>query len=922
MAIDYDRIKAAAAGQILQIAESCTTEGRLEGREFVMLNPNRKDDKLGSFKINVDTGAWADFAANQSGGDLISFLHYIKGFKNQAEAAKHLAEITGTMDAIPDKAPAKSQAKFKVVRPVPADAPPPYEKHYKLGFPSMRWEYKEKDGQTIGFIYRFEGDEGKTILPLAFCESEDGKKAWRWKGFDKPRPMYGMEKLKDFKGAQVIIVEGEKAAEAGQRLFDKAALVMTWHGGTKNIQTTDWKPIKGRKVVIWPDNDKVGIEAADKIAARLEKIADGIKVVNPPENKAKGWDIADGVKEGMSLGDAITYLKSNLRDPLPPVPDTPPASEKKKEVKKAKTFDADVYPFRCLGHHNGEFFYLPHGAQQILSFTGSKHDENNLTAYLAPMDFWQEHWTEIKSRPVKDADGKATEEWENYRTKIDWKAIKRFLIWDCQIPIGAYNGDKMLRGPGVWKDKARHIIHLGDRLYQDGQPVDNMAKIDSRYIYELKPTRELLRYDPLKPGSTAQLMELLKRFSWMRNASARLIGGWIVAGLMGGALTWRPHVWLNGPQSCGKSSVLKDVVKRIIGDCMAFFIEGATTEAGLRQEANHCSFPILFDEAESADRKGQMRMEQIIELMRASASPSGGKLLKGTPNGHALTFDVQSCFCLASISNNTRLAADHARIVNLEMTDLSGSTEKWEVFQRDIFDLLTPEWCGSFRAMVFHNLDLITKNIKVFIKAVRDEMDSQRYGDVYGVLLGASWIIDHPGNEPVTEKEAADLVNNMDWSEEKAQKQAKDELRCMKNILEQIIQIKGFHEQDQTMWELLKIAKAGDPVIDEDSWDQPPVQNGLKAVDANKLSQRRGVMYKWANGRDWVVIANDNAHLSRWLKDTEFGQNWAKWLKRIREVIYGIRMEAIAEGPRKWAGNSCRSTMIPWEIAEMVMNVE
>ena len=45
-------------------------EGHMEGNEFVALNPTRADRKKGSFRINIRTGKWADFATSDQGGDL------------------------------------------------------------------------------------------------------------------------------------------------------------------------------------------------------------------------------------------------------------------------------------------------------------------------------------------------------------------------------------------------------------------------------------------------------------------------------------------------------------------------------------------------------------------------------------------------------------------------------------------------------------------------------------------------------------------------------------------------------------------------------------------------------------------------------------------------------------------------------------
>ena len=52
---------------------SLVPHGRRLGSEWIARNPTRADRHLGSFKINLRTGRWADFATGDAGGDLIHF---------------------------------------------------------------------------------------------------------------------------------------------------------------------------------------------------------------------------------------------------------------------------------------------------------------------------------------------------------------------------------------------------------------------------------------------------------------------------------------------------------------------------------------------------------------------------------------------------------------------------------------------------------------------------------------------------------------------------------------------------------------------------------------------------------------------------------------------------------------------------------
>jgi hypothetical protein len=75
-------------------------DSKRQGREWVARNPTRLDAHLGSFKINLDTGAWADFATDESGGDLVSLYAYLNRL-SQGQAALELSEQLGLTDHRP-----------------------------------------------------------------------------------------------------------------------------------------------------------------------------------------------------------------------------------------------------------------------------------------------------------------------------------------------------------------------------------------------------------------------------------------------------------------------------------------------------------------------------------------------------------------------------------------------------------------------------------------------------------------------------------------------------------------------------------------------------------------------------------------------------------------------------------------------------
>jgi len=95
--LDFAAINRAALGRLPALLARWCPNGRTVNHEYVALNPTRADKRLGSFRINLRTGKWADFATGDKGGDIISLAAYLHGL-SQAEAARGLADMLGVVN--------------------------------------------------------------------------------------------------------------------------------------------------------------------------------------------------------------------------------------------------------------------------------------------------------------------------------------------------------------------------------------------------------------------------------------------------------------------------------------------------------------------------------------------------------------------------------------------------------------------------------------------------------------------------------------------------------------------------------------------------------------------------------------------------------------------------------------------------------
>jgi len=92
--IDFACINRAALSRLPDLCARWMPDGRRRGHEYVARNPVRADRRAGSFRVNLITGRWADFACDARGGDPVSLAAYLSGL-SQTEAARRLARMLG-----------------------------------------------------------------------------------------------------------------------------------------------------------------------------------------------------------------------------------------------------------------------------------------------------------------------------------------------------------------------------------------------------------------------------------------------------------------------------------------------------------------------------------------------------------------------------------------------------------------------------------------------------------------------------------------------------------------------------------------------------------------------------------------------------------------------------------------------------------
>lgn len=295
--------------------EGATVDGEWAGDD----DPERG----GRLVIVVSYGSWR-IGTTRSGSTLVELFQHVKGLKSEREAldACH-AWLRARGDT--SAGSSKSGAKVKIIArlPIPADHLVDWSKEALDTFafwtragmpptmrPNGRWEYRDAADNLLFYACRFEMLDGSSKLyrKLAWFGPTEGYKL-ETSSYQVPAPwpLNGLKDLADRPDADVLVVEGEKTAEAARKLLPTYAVV-TWPGGDKSVYHVDWSALFGRKVTLWPDNDNVGLGAMQKVQAILMRgiTADVSVVPVATLGVPHSWDLADPIPTNL---DPFTVAK-------------------------------------------------------------------------------------------------------------------------------------------------------------------------------------------------------------------------------------------------------------------------------------------------------------------------------------------------------------------------------------------------------------------------------------------------------------------------------------------------------------------------------------------------------------------------------------------------------------------------------------
>ncbi len=583
----------------------------------------------------------------------------------------------------------------------------------------------------------------------------------------------------------------------------------------------------------------------------------------------------------------------------------------------------DGCPVVPVGTEGGVFYFLT-ALGELRALPPDKVANKNIVAMFAPeSDYLLETWPAKKLVPVtdevgnklKNGEGEVMTEWIVTGWKND---IVAQLLMDVAAAKGVWNPMEKVRGTGAWRGRdGSLILHAGSHILINGRwmppgEYDGMVYPGAPPIPKPAP-RELAKAtgemiapqlaamlrargveiaDDLSPAGL--LLELVKLWNWVRpEIDPWLWLGWNGAALYGGALGYRPVVWVTGDAASGKTTLMQVMGWLHDGGILQ---SSKASEAGVRQVLGQRSLPVALDETEATE--DNRKLIDLVTLARLAAT-SQGNILKGGQDHTGHEFRAETCFLFSSILVPPMPPADRSRIGMLELNALPKGARDPAIDQREI---------NAIGAWMRRRMYDGWARWPGLLAEFRDALigvggHKGRGADQFGTLLSAMHMLLDGGD--VADGEAEALAEKLAVHKlAETADNTTDAVECVRHLRTSIVHLPGF-KSAMGVNELVLQASLPLPAPGYAS-DYGDVKQ--KRAEAAKVLGRVGLKVMRPDDPDpdkrFLAVATTHQGLGKLFEDTRWkGGTWSQALGRVEG--------AVRNTSARIGGNSIKATWVP-----------
>lgn len=579
--------------------------------------------------------------------------------------------------------------------------------------------------------------------------------------------------------------------------------------------------------------------------------------------------------------DSVRAAAAEARVLEPMLPDTKAGEGPSKAEGPVKVL-SETCPVRPLGVSGNTYYYLD-ALRQLQPLSASDHTRLGIMALFRNQVSWlHKNFTNFNKKGVADG----------------WKPeLAQESLMTAASNKGVWDPTRYVRGPGAWRGgNGELVLHCGDAVFTaPSRPGEtglwHSPGLIGDHVYpaaDAIPRPHEVPAEGEDFGVGNELLDLFKTWIWRRGElDARLLLGWIAAAMIGGALKWRPVVWITGGAGTGKST-LHEVVNGLFDTGIVSVADA--TAAGIWQKIGYATLPVAFDELEAEE--DNRKSSTVIKLARMAAS--GALMLRGGADHQSTQFEARNCFMFSSILVPPLTTQDRSRMAILELGQLPIGKKAPVLDHRELRrmgNLMRRRLCDGWIRW--------PETFEMMRVALQAQGYSSRGADVFGGILAAADLIiyDRQLGEEEAHALAAQLAEGYRGEQDENER---DEERCASHMISTVIDPhRGGARTTVGEW---IIKAAGLASFNENVADANNILGtyGLKVVEGGTSRKKYLAVANYHRGLDQIF---QNSH---WAGKSGTQGVWVQALRRLPGAERG-------EKPVWFSGKAARCTLIPVE---------
>lgn len=479
------------------------------------------------------------------------------------------------------------------------------------------------------------------------------------------------------------------------------------------------------------------------------------------------------------------------------------------------------------------------------------------------------------------------------RAAFSGGAAQQWLVQQC-VKRRYFQAAEKLRGPGAWREPdGSLLLHLGHEIRvlreRRSPEVFDAGCERGPYIYPAAPAEPLPADVAASAEQVDELLTVLNSWRWGHVEDPRVLLGWLGCGYIAGALRWRPHIWVTGDTSTGKST-LEQLIR---GLCGAGALTAADpTKMAIAMKLNGKACPVLLDEFERDIDAA--RQEAVVELARLASTDEQAGIIRGSPEGVVRTYRIRGTFYFSSMLRSPLKPQDRTRVHVADLNTLPPVTAETRPMLKTI-KRLRETFGPALQARTLEGFWRFQANELVYEEAIIEIWRrGGRIVDQMGTLLAMAHtlLFDAVATADVAQTvlrnfEPGDIVGHDDENESH---------RCVRHILSSSVTDDSVRDKPQrSIAELITlVADASTNEI-------------MFGGSEHNLLRRQGIaIVRMAKtGEIGVAFANEHQGLERLLAGTRWSDGvWNQVLRKLDGA--GASKNAI-----QFAGHQIRASVVP-----------